>query len=81
MTINLDDWLIADGYKIVVIIGLAVFTYILFRLWGNRIIHTLSKVKITRGDRTEQESKLRLKTLSKVVARAGAVVILAVVLG
>jgi len=39
----------------------------------------LSKVKITRGDRTEEESKLRLRTLSKVVARAGAVVILAVV--
>ncbi|MBU1178420.1 mechanosensitive ion channel family protein [Patescibacteria group bacterium] len=79
MTIDIQDWLIADGYKIIVIVGLAILSYVLFRLWGNRIIQTLSKVKITRGDRTEQESKLRLKTLSKVVARAGAVVILALV--
>ncbi|MFH2104875.1 MAG: mechanosensitive ion channel family protein [Parcubacteria group bacterium] len=79
MTTNIQDWLIADGYKIIVIVGLAILSYVLFRLWGNRIIQTLSKVKITRGDRTEQESKLRLKTLSKVVARAGAVVILALV--
>lgn len=79
MIINIQDWLAIDGYKIIVILGLAILSYILFRLWGNRIIRALSKVKITRGDRTEAESKLRLKTLSKVVARTGALVIIAVV--
>lgn len=80
MTIDLQDWLAVDGYKVVTILVLAILSYILFRVWGNRIIRALSKVKITRGDRTEEESKHRLKTLSKVVTRTGALVILAVVI-
>ena len=77
---TITDWLLGDGLKITIIIAVAVVAYILFKIWGTRIIHTLAKVKITKSDRTDKGSELRLKTLTKVFIRTGVIVILAIVI-
>ena len=59
----IKNWFVAGGFKITLILVVAVVAYFLFKIWGTRIIHLLAKVKITKSDRTAEDSELRIKTL------------------